>query len=1046
MKKVLVLGSGAIIIGQGAEFDYSGTQACLALKEEGYEVILINNNPATIMTDENIVDRVYFEPLEYRFVEKIIKKEKPDMLLPTLGGQTGLNLAHKLDQEGIIDAYNIQVIGTSIETIILAEDREKFKHFLESINEPVIESKMVSTVEEGLDFIQSIGYPAVVRPAYTLGGTGGGHVHNAEELVAKIKSGTNLSIVNQVLIEKSVTGFKEIEYEVMRDGNGTCISVCNMENIDPVGVHTGDSIVVAPSQTLNDKTYQLLRKASLKIADALKIKGGCNVQIALNPNSNEYFIIEVNPRVSRSSALASKATGYPIAKVATKIALGYHLHEILNDITKKTYASFEPALDYCVIKIPRWPFDKFTDADNAIGTTMMATGEVMAIGNNFESALLKAVRALELNQFNLKSPIGQKLTLDELFDKIGKPCTERLFYLSELIRREVSIQMIHKRTKIELFFLKKIENIVLMEKAITNIEFNRISLDQFIKMKKYGFSDTGIADLVIDATTEDIIAFREENGIQPSYKMVDTCAGEFEAVSPYYYSTYGDVTEVEISQREKVIVIGSGPIRIGQGVEFDYSTVKCLQEIKALGYESIVINNNPETVSTDFDMSDKLYFEPITKEDIFNIITIEKPKGVILQFGGQTAIKLAAFLSKLNIPILGTDYFGIHAVEDRDAFIQILEKNDIAYPKGRGCYSVIDGLLKAETLSFPLLVRPSYVLGGLGMKTVHNKNELKKHLEKVFDEGHDNVLIDEYLPGLELEIDAVTDGQDVLIPGIMEHLERAGVHSGDSVAIYPSNKINDKIKEEIYEIAKKIAVSIKAKGLINIQLIYYKDILYVLEVNPRGSRTVPFISKVTQTPLVKLATQVMLGGKVKEKGIVKEKDYYAVKGPIFSMEKINDGEIALGPEMKSTGEILSVDSSKKVALFKNFFSQYEDVYGSVKKKVLLSISDYKKEEFFKVIELLESLGFELVGTKGTVDYYNKSSNIQLFDEDIESILFIVNMPDNAHNITSKGFKLRRQAMTYNIPIFTALNTVKAFLESYECYQNIEKITVFNHKY
>lgn len=1043
MKKVLVLGSGAIIIGQGAEFDYSGTQACMALKEEGYEVILINNNPATIMTDEEIVDKVYFEPLEYRFVEKIVKKEKPDMLLPTLGGQTGLNLAHKLSEEGIIDRYNIKIIGTSIETIMLAEDREKFKKFLEKIGEPVIESKMVTTVEEGLKFIKTIGYPVVVRPAYTLGGTGGGHVHNEEELIEKIRSGTNLSIVNQVLIEKSVTGFKEIEYEVMRDANGTCISVCNMENIDPVGVHTGDSIVVAPSQTLNDKTYQMLRKASLKIADELKIEGGCNVQIALNPDSDEYFIIEVNPRVSRSSALASKATGYPIAKVATKIALGYPLHEIKNDITEKTFASFEPALDYCVIKIPRWPFDKFTDANNAIGTTMKATGEVMAIGNNFEAAFLKAVRALEMNQYDLRLETAKALTLDELMDRITKPCTERLFFISELIRREVSIQMIHQLTKIELYFLKKLENIVTMEKSITDVEFETISIEKFKKLKKYGLSDTTIASLVLDQTTEDIIDFRLKNNIFPSYKMVDTCAGEFEAVSPYYYSTYGDHNEVKISDKEKVIVIGSGPIRIGQGVEFDYSTVKCLLEIKALGYESIVINNNPETVSTDFDMSDKLYFEPITKEDIFNIIEKEKPLGVILQFGGQTAIKLASFLNERGINILGTSYDGIHAVEDRDEFIKILEENNIKYPKGRGAFSVIDGMLKAEQLNYPLLVRPSYVLGGQGMKTVENKEALKTHLEKVFVNNQGNVLIDEYLPGLELEIDAVSDGEDVLIPGIMEHLERAGVHSGDSIAIYPATSITDEIKEQIYAIAKKVAKGMNAIGLINIQLIYYKDELYVLEVNPRGSRTVPFISKVTKTPLVKIATQVMLGEKLKAKGVVKEKELYAVKGPVFSMEKINQGEIALGPEMKSTGEILSLDKSLDVALFKTFFSQYKDIYSGKKKNVLLSISDHHKEEFMKLIEHLDQMGFNIVGTKGTVEYYKDSCDIELYDGNIESLVFIANMPFSGHDQSTKGFGLRRKAMAYNVPIFTTINTVEAFLETFHCYDTFEAIEVYS---
>lgn len=1042
MKKVLVLGSGAIIIGQGAEFDYSGTQACLALKEEGYEVVLINNNPATIMTDKSIVDKVYFEPLDYKFVEKIIAKEKPDMLLPTLGGQTGLNLAHELAKEGILDKYNLEVIGTSIETITLAEDREKFKTFLQEIGEPVIESKMVTNVKDGLDFIKEVGYPVVVRPAYTLGGTGGGHVDNEEELIAKIKSGTNLSIVNQVLIEKSVKGYKEIEYEVMRDSNGTCITVCNMENIDPVGIHTGDSIVVAPSQTLNDKQYQMLRTASLKIVDELKIEGGCNVQIALDADSDDYFIIEVNPRVSRSSALASKATGYPIAKVATKIALGYGLHEIKNDITEKTFASFEPALDYCVVKIPKWPFDKFTEANNSIGTTMKATGEVMAIGNVFEAALLKAVRALEINQYSLDFKKFKKLTLDELFNKIENPCSERIFYLTELIRREVGINLIHKKTKIDSFFLEKIKNIVDMEKSITDIEFDTIGKEKFLELKNLGFSDEGISEFVIDKTVDEIIDYRIENNIYPSYKMVDTCAGEFEAVSPYYYSTYGDYDEVKVSDKEKVIVLGSGPIRIGQGVEFDYSTVKCLLELKNLNYESIVVNNNPETVSTDFDISDKLYFEPITKEDIINIVIKEKPKGVILQFGGQTSIKLASFLNERGIEILGTNYEGIHAVEDRDEFINILEKNEIKYPKGRGVFSVIDGMLKAENLNFPLLVRPSYVLGGQGMEIVETKDKLKKCLEKLFSSSDQNVLIDEYLPGIELEIDAVTDGKDVLIPGIMEHLERAGIHSGDSIAIYPSKKVDYSVKEEIYEITRKIAAEIKASGLINIQFIYYNDELYVLEVNPRASRTIPFISKVTDTPIVKLATSVMTGDSLKESGIVKEKELISIKGPIFSMEKITQAEIALGPEMKSTGETLSIDESLEMALYKTFTSQYKDIYLSDKKNILLSISELKKEELKDVAIKLESLGYNLLGTKGTVNYLKDYCEIEEYDGKIEELLFIINMPANGNNYKTEGFKLRRKALEYNIPIFTTINTVKALVETFDKKIKVEEMRVF----
>ncbi|MDM8534532.1 carbamoyl-phosphate synthase (glutamine-hydrolyzing) large subunit, partial [Clostridiaceae bacterium HSG29] len=1030
MKKVLVLGSGAIVIGQGAEFDYSGTQACLAMKEEGYEVVLINNNPATIMTDKSIADKVYFEPLEAVFVEKIIEKEKPDMLLPTLGGQTGLNLAHELFDKGILEKYNVKVIGTSIETIALAEDREKFKKFLDEIGEPTIDSTVVTNVEDGLKFIKEIGYPAIVRPAYTLGGTGGGYVENDKELIEKIKSGTSLSIVNQVLIEKSLKGFKEIEYEVMRDSNGTCISVCNMENIDPVGIHTGDSIVVAPSQTLSDKEYQMLRTASLKIVDKLKIEGGCNVQIALDTISDKYYIIEVNPRVSRSSALASKATGYPIAKVATKIALGYNLHEIVNDITKKTYASYEPALDYCVVKIPRWPFDKLKDADNKIGTAMKATGEVMAIGNVFESALLKAVRALEISQYNLNFEKYKLYTIDELFEKITNPCSERLFYISELIRREIGVKLINKLTQIDLFFLEKIKNIVELEKEITGINFNRIDMEKFKELKKVGFSDEGISKLTIKTSIDDIISFRMKNNILPSYKMVDTCAGEFEAVSPYYYSTYGDFDEVEISSKKKVLVLGSGPIRIGQGVEFDYSTVKCLFELKNLGYESIVINNNPETVSTDFNVSDKLYFEPITKEDVMNIIIKEKPIGVILQFGGQTAVKLAEYLNKHSIKILGTDFNGINEVEDRDKFNILLDKNNIKHPKGFGVNKDEDIEDKLNKLNFPLLVRPSYVLGGQGMNIVNDKIELKKELKKLFEISDNNVLIDEYLPGIELEVDAITDGTNVLIPGIMEHLEMAGVHSGDSIAVYPTVSISELIKTEIYDITKKIAKSMNGVGLINIQFIYYKKNLYVLEVNPRASRTIPFISKVTNVSAVEVATKVMLGNKLIEYGIAKENEMFAVKGPIFSMEKLNEAEIALGPEMKSTGEILSVDKDFETALFKNFFSQNKKLYKSEKKDILLSVSDDNKKNFTEVAIKLDKLGYNLVGTKGTYEYFKEYCNIEKYDDEIDNLLFVVNIPVNGNDQSTKGFNLRRSAVNINIPVFTAIDTVKALIATY----------------
>lgn len=1045
MAKVLVIGSGPIIIGQGAEFDYSGTQACLALKEEGHEVILVNNNPATIMTDKSIVDKVYFEPLEFEFIKKVVEQEKPDMLLPTLGGQTGLNLTYELAEENVLEENHVKVIGTNLKTIKLAEDRELFKNFLIDIGEPIIESKIISSVEDGLAYIEQIGYPAVVRPAYTLGGTGGGHVENKEQLIKKVKSGIKYSLVGQVLIEKSISGFKEIEYEIMRDKNGTCISVCNMENIDPVGIHTGDSIVIAPSQTLNDNEYQLLRQASVKIVNNLEIEGGCNVQLALNPENDKYYVIEVNPRVSRSSSLASKATGYPIAKIATKVALGQNLHEIKNDITQKSFASFEPTLDYCVVKIPKWPFDKFLEADKGLGTTMKATGEVMAIGNNFSSALLKALRALEIDQFTLDFEEVKQFNLNELLDKIKKPCSERLYLIAELIRREVSILLINKITKIDMFYLAKFKEIIELEKEIKDREFKYIGLDQFKQLKQKGFSDEGIAELTIGATVKDIFQYRKENDILPSYQMVDTCGGEFDAVSPYYYSTYDDFDESDISNKEKVIVLGSGPIRIGQGVEFDYSTVRSIMKLNKMGYESIVVNNNPETVSTDFDMSDKLYFEPITKEDIINIINIEKPKGVILQFGGQTSIKLAKFLDEMGVNILGTDFEAIHKCEAREEFIKILEENNIKYPKGIGVYSLEEGMEQAKDLKYPLLVRPSYVLGGQGMKIVKTEQQLKDFLQNAFD-GHENsVLIDEYIYGIELEVDAVTDGTDVFIPGIMEHLEKAGVHSGDSIAIYPSQSIDMKIKEEIYEITKKLAVGVGAKGLINIQLIYQDDELYVVEVNPRASRTVPFISKVTEVPLVDIATEAMLGHKLEATGLKEEQEFFAIKGPIFSMDKIENAEIALGPVMKSTGETLSISKDLNEALYKNFVSLFGKSIFDVgnDQKIILSITDEYKEKFELIVQKLDQLGFKLYGTEGTYQHFKDLVTMESYDETIEDYKFMVNMPSNADSVDTKGFMLRRKSIEENIPVFTSYDTIKTLVDLYMLRFDYKKINIYS---
>ena len=1042
IKKVLVIGSGPIVIGQAAEFDYSGTQACEALKEEGREVVLINSNPATIMTDKEVADKVYLEPLTLEFVEKVIAKERPDSLLAGMGGQTGLNLAVELYDSGILDKYNVKVIGTSIESIKEGEDRELFRDMMNRINEPVIKSEIVTDMETGFKVAEQIGYPVIVRPAYTLGGTGGGIAETREELAVILESGLQLSSIGQVLLEKSVKGWKEVEYEVMRDSAGNCITVCNMENIDPVGIHTGDSIVVAPSQTLSDKEYQMLRTASINIINAVGIEGGCNVQFALNPNSFEYAVIEINPRVSRSSALASKATGYPIAKLAAKIALGYRLDEIKNAVTQKTYACFEPALDYVVCKIPKWPFDKFFGADRELGTKMMATGEVMAIGANLEQALLKGIRSLEIGKYSLDHKKFRELSMAELKERVVSPDDERIFALAEMLRREYRIDKIAKITGIDTFFIEKFKWIVDEEQRLKLSKIEDLDKEWLLELKKKGFSDKAIADM-LRVSPDDVYRLRDIWNIKPSYKMVDTCAGEFEALSPYYYSTYEEYDEVEVSDKKKVIVIGSGPIRIGQGIEFDYASVHCVLALKKMGIETIIVNNNPETVSTDFNISDKLYFEPLTEEDVLNIVEKENPDGVILQFGGQTAIKLANFLKEKNIPTLGTTADQIDMAEDREKFDELLERLGISRPKGKGVWSLEEGLEEARRLKFPVLVRPSYVIGGQGMEITHDEEELTYYLENAFAKDKKNpILIDKYLMGREIEVDAISDGEDILIPGIMEHLERAGVHSGDSVTMYPTQNVSDDIKAKILDYTKKLALAIGIKGMINIQFIEFEGQLYVIEVNPRASRTVPYISKVSKVPIVDLATKIMLGAKLKDLGygtdIYKEPEYVAVKVPVFSTQKLPNVEVSLGPEMKSTGEVLGVGKNVKEALYKGFIAA-----GMLPGKgdILATINKHDKDEFLPMAVELSKLGYKFVATEGTYKLLKDAGvdvrMVKRLEEDSPNILdvinnqevdLVVNTPTKANDSKRDGFVMRRAAVERNIGVITALDTFRAIVE------------------
>lgn len=1039
LRKVMVIGSGPIVIGQAAEFDYAGTQACQALKEEGFEVVLVNSNPATIMTDTNIADWVYIEPLTPEYLEEIIAKERPDGILATLGGQAGLNLAVKLAESGVLAKYQVELLGTPIEAIKKAEDRELFKATMEELGQPIPASTIVEDIESALAFAGETGYPLIVRPAYTLGGTGGGIAYNNEELIDTVNRGLKHSLIGQALIERSVAGWKEIEYEVIRDAADNCITVCNMENFDPVGVHTGDSIVVAPSQTLTDYEYQMLRSSSLKIIRALGIEGGCNVQYALDPKSSNYIVIEVNPRVSRSSALASKATGYPIAKVATKIAIGYTLDEITNTVTGKTKACFEPALDYVVVKFPRWPFDKFVFADRTLGTQMKATGEVMSIDRNFEGALLKAVRSLEIGLNRLDIPEIARLSDQELKDKLPLVNDERTFVIAEALRRGVTVAEIHAITTIDNFFLDKIENIVTMERRLSR-EF---SDEVLLAAKQIGFADKSIAEL----TGKTVFAIRDRRkqaGIVPSYKMVDTCAAEFEAVTPYYYSTYAQEDEVQRTVNRKVIVLGSGPIRIGQGIEFDYCSVHSVWALRAMGIESVIINNNPETVSTDFDTSDRLYFEPLTPEDVLNIIDKEQPEGVIVQFGGQTAINLAGPLAKAGVKIFGTSVEDIDRAEDREKFDELLEQLHIPRPQGE---TITDARLApqaAARIGYPVVVRPSYVLGGRAMEIVYNEAELKDYMERAVKASPEHpVLVDRYMQGTEVEVDAIADGDDFLIPGIMEHIERAGVHSGDSIAVYPPQTLSDKVKATIVDYTGRLARGLKVKGLINIQYVIVDEEVYVIEVNPRSSRTIPFLSKITAVPMVDVATRVAIGETLKgmgyTPGLMPERPYVAVKVPVFSFAKMQHVDISLGPEMKSTGEVMGIDYQYSRALYKGIVGAGMNVPQAG--TILVTVADKDKPEAGEIAKEFARLGYELVATSGTAKYL-RSLGLQvgtvpkLHEQQPEiiemikagKINMVINTLTKGRDFDSDGFKIRRAAVEHAILCLTSMDTANAVFD------------------
>ena len=1055
IKKVLVIGSGPIVIGQAAEFDYAGTQACRSLKEEGVEVVLVNSNPATIMTDKEIADEVYIEPLTVDVLEKIIAKEKPDSVLPTLGGQAGLNLGMELAEQGVLDKYGVKLIGTTAETIFKAEDRQAFKDTMEKIGEPCAASRVVNNVQDGIKFTNTIGYPVVLRPAFTLGGSGGGIAHNEQELVDILTNGLRLSRVGEVLVERCIAGWKEIEYEVMRDANGNCITVCNMENIDPVGVHTGDSIVVAPSQTLGDKEYQMLRTSALNIISELNITGGCNVQYALNPDSFEYCVIEVNPRVSRSSALASKATGYPIAKVAAKIALGYTLDEIKNAITGKTYASFEPMLDYCVVKIPRLPFDKFITAKRTLTTQMKATGEVMSICNNFEGALMKAIRSLEQHVDSLMSYDFTGLNDAELREQLNVVDDRRIWVIAEALRRHFSYDEIHAITKIDKWFIDKLAIIVEMEETLKT---QPLTVELLKEAKRIEFPDNVIAKLT-GKTEAEIHDMRYENGIVAAYKMVDTCAAEFEAATPYYYSVFGSENEAEeTNPQKKVLVLGSGPIRIGQGIEFDFCSVHCTWAFKKEGYETIIINNNPETVSTDFDIADKLYFEPLTPEDVENIVNIEHPDGAVVQFGGQTAIKLTEALLKMGVPILGTSAENVDAAEDRELFDEILEQCEIPRPKGHTVFTAEEAKKAANELGYPVLVRPSYVLGGQGMQIAISDEDVDEFIGIINRIAQEHpILVDKYLQGKEIEVDAVCDGTDILIPGIMEHIERAGVHSGDSISVYPAQSISQHAKDTIVEYTKRLARSLHVIGMINIQFIVCGEDVYVIEVNPRSSRTVPYISKVTGIPIVPLATKVILGHTIRElgyePGLQREADYIAIKMPVFSFEKIRGADIALGPEMKSTGECLGIAKTFNEALYKAFLGAGINL--PKYKNMIITVKDEDKEDIVPIAQRFQALGYKIYATRNTAKALNENGVNAIRTNKIEQpspnlmdlilghkIDLVIDTPSQGVEHSKDGFVIRRNAIETGVNVLTSLDTATALVTSLEN-TDVKKLTLID---
>ncbi|QFJ55867.1 carbamoyl-phosphate synthase large subunit [Pseudobutyrivibrio xylanivorans] len=1046
IKKVMVIGSGPIVIGQAAEFDYAGTQACRSLKEEGMEVCLVNSNPATIMTDKEIADQVYIEPLTVDVLKQIIIKEKPDSLLPTLGGQAGLNLGMELAESGFLEEQGVKLIGTTAETIFRAEDRQAFKDTMEKLGEPVAASLVVNTVEDGIKFTNTIGYPVVLRPAYTLGGSGGGIAHNQAELVEILTNGLRLSRVHEVLVERCIAGWKEIEYEVMRDAAGNCITVCNMENIDPVGVHTGDSIVVAPSQTLGDKEYQMLRTSALRIIDELGITGGCNVQYALHPESFEYCVIEVNPRVSRSSALASKATGYPIAKVAAKIALGYTLDEIPNAITKKTFASFEPMLDYCVVKIPRLPFDKFITATRKLTTQMKATGEVMSICNNFEGALMKAIRSLEQHVDSLMSYDFCDMTDEELAEALKVVDDRRIYCIAEALRRGVSYEKIHEITQIDIWFIDKIKILVEMEQRLANEE---LTVELLKEAKRIEFPDNVIADLNGKMTEEEVRKMRYDNGIVAAYKMVDTCAAEFDAMTPYYYSVYGSENEaVKTEGRKKVLVLGSGPIRIGQGVEFDYCSVHATWAFAKEGWETVIVNNNPETVSTDFDIADKLYFEPLTNEDVESIVNLEKPDGAIVQFGGQTAIKLTEHLMKIGVPILGTKAEDVDAAEDRELFDEILEKTQIPRAAGGTVFTAEEAKEVANRLGYPVLVRPSYVLGGQGMQIAFNDDEIEKFMDIINQIAQDHpILVDKYLQGKEIEVDAICDGENILIPGIMEHIERTGIHSGDSISVYPAHTITQDIKDKIVDYTERLAKALHVLGMINIQFIAMDGEVYVIEVNPRSSRTVPYISKVTGIPIVDLAAKAILGHKITDMGykpgLQPEADYIAIKMPVFSFEKLRGAEISLGPEMKSTGECLGIAKTFEEALYKAFLGA--GVVLPKHKQMIITVKDADKPEALEVAKRFEKLGYKIYATRSTAKFLQNGGvdalQVNKITQESPNVMdlilghkidLVIDTPTQGHgDKTRDGFLIRRNAIETGINCITAMDTAVALATSLE---------------